>query len=571
MKKKILLVENDTVLAVLTKLELEDLGYDVPQIASTSEKAIEITLEKRPDLILMDVKLDSKMDGAEAAEQIQNHIRIPVIFLTGTSDSETVERCLASKPYGYLKKPCRREDLQEAIEQAFFQEKLLHRLKEEQIKDDLLRDSLTGLPNRIVVQERIRQALEEGQPFGLLHLDIDCIKQINNILGHDLGNRVLQLFAAKLEACKRHGDCVARLGSDEFAVFLNRVEGAQDALDHASHIQFLLKSPLVVNLQELFVTVSIGIVTGGTGYLNAENVLRDAETASQRAKALGKSRTAVFDRTQNSQILELFHLQNDLRKGLERNELAVFYQPIVQLDTNRISGFEALVRWNHPRLGLIGATEIIPLAQENGLILPIGKWVLEEACKQLAECQDTFDSSLSIHVNLSAKHLLEEDLVGEIKRILNETGVPPTNLKIEITEHFAIDYSESVLKTLTELQALNIGLQIDDFGTGYSSLSYLHQFPIDALKIDRSFVERVDADSGATEIVGMIVNLGKKLNLKIIAEGVETEEQLDQIQQMGCDQVQGYLFSVPLEAHKAFQLLTEFNADGFHPSEPFAA
>ncbi len=571
MKKRILLVENDVVLGVLTKLELEDLGYEVLEIAATGEKAIEIAKANKPDLILMDVKLDGKLNGAEAAEEIHNYARIPVIFLTGTSDSETVQKCLASKPQGYLQKPCRRDDLREALDQAFYQENFLEQLKKEQMESDLLRDSLTGLPNRVLIQERIRQALEDDHPFAVLYLDIDRFKQINDILGHNHGNKVLQLFAAKLETCKRHGDCIARLGNDEFAIFLNRVADGQDAIDQASRIQILLNSPLVVNRQELFVTVSIGIVHSDIGYRDAEDILRDAETASHKAKALGKSCNAIFDRTMYSEMLELFHLQNDLRRGFDRNELAVYYQPIVQLDTNRITGFEALVRWHHPQLGLIGATEIIPLAEEMGLLLPIGKWVLEEACKQLAEWRDMLDPDLSIHVNLSAKHLLEEDLVDEIKRILKETGLPPHSLKIEITENFVLNYTESVMKTLMDLQELKIGLQIDDFGTGYSSLSYLHQFPIDTLKIDRSFVERVDLDPGASEIVGMIVMLGKKLNLNVIAEGVETEEQLDQIQQSGCDQVQGYIFSVPLEASEALRLLSEFNYDDSHPSEPFAA
>lgn len=571
MKKRILLVENDTVLAVLTKLELEDLGYEVLQIAATGEKAIQLALENTPDLILMDVKLNDDVDGAEAAVRIRNHLNIPVIFLTGTSDSEMVQKCLASKPYGYLRKPCRREDLQEAIEQAFSQQELLQRLREEQREADLLRDSLTGLPNRVLIQERIKRALEEGESFAFLYLDIDRFKQMNELLGYDQGNIILQLFAAKLEASKRHGDCVARLRNDEFAILLKGVEDDQDAIDHATRMQLLLNSPLVVNGQELFITVSIGVVHSDIGYRNAEDILRDAETATQKAKTLGKSRNAIFDRGMYSEMLELFHLQNDLRKGFERNELAVYYQPIVQLDTQKITGFEALVRWHHPRLGLIGATEIIPLAEEMGLMESIGKWVLEEACKQLAEWHEKLDPTLSIHVNLSAKHFLEEDLVTEINRILQETGLSPSSLKLEITENSVMTYTETVLKTLNELQALNISIQIDDFGTGYSALSYLHRFPVDALKIDRSFVERVDLDPGASEIIGMIVNLGKKLNLKVIAEGVETEEQLDQIQQIGCDLVQGFFYSTPVEPSEVLQLLTEYNADDSHPSEPFAA
>jgi diguanylate cyclase (GGDEF)-like protein len=571
MKKRILLVENDTVLAVLTKLELEDLGYDVLEIAPTGEKAIQFALENRPDLILMDVKLNGGLDGADAAIRIRQHLDVPIVFLTGTTDSEIVQKCLSSKPYGYVQKPCRRENLQEAIEQAFLQQNLLQRLKKEQAENDLLRDSLTGLPNRVLILERIRRALEENESFGLLYLDIDRFKQMNDLLGHEKGNRILQLFAAKLEACKRHGDCVARLRNDEFAIFLNGVYDVQDAIDHAGRIQLLLNSALAVNGQDLFITVSIGVVHSDIGYRNAEDILRDAETATQKAKTLGKSCNVVFDRGMYSEMLELFHLQNDLRRGFERNELAVYYQPIVQLGAHRITGFEALVRWHHPRLGLIGATEIIPLAEEMGLMLSIGKWVLEEACKQLAEWHERQDPTLSIHVNLSAKHLLEEDLVAEIKRILKETGLPASSLKIEITENAVMTHTETVLQTLNDLQALNISLQIDDFGTGYSALSYLHRFPIDALKIDRSFVERVDLDPGASEIVGMIVNLGKKLNLSIIAEGVETEEQLDQIQQIGCDQVQGFFYSVPVEPSEALQLLTEFNVHDSHPSKPFAA
>ena len=549
--RTVLLVENEPVLAVLTRMDLENLGYQVLSTSNGAE-AIQIAKDTHPDIVLMDFQLDGELDGADTADEIQNRFQIPVIFLTGCTDIVKIQKCLATKPFGFIRKPCRTEELQRAIEHVAFQESLLQRFQHSELYP--YHDQLTGLPNRRLLIEEMRMALKSNSDFAVFYIDVDRFKRINNGFGYPAGDRFLQLLAAKFEIFRRPGDPLARVGSDEFAILMNPVRNINDARAYADAIHSLMKAPFPLNGKDFYATLRIGISYSKSGYHDPESMLNDAEAAMHQSRDTAEN-TAVFNREIHTQTLECFHMENELRKAMSRNEFAVHYQPIVQLSPYKITGFEALLRWNHPELGIIEAADIIPIAEKAGLILPIGTWVLEEACKQLAKWQD-LDPDLSIHVNLCAKHFLQEHLVSDIKRILAQTQIEPSRLKIEITENFVIDYTESVLSTMMELQALKIGLQIDDFGKGYSSLSYLHQFPIDALKIDRSFIECLDDSAGSSKIVEMIVNLGNKLHLNVIAEGVETSSQLLHIVQAGCRSVQGYLFSVPVDAEKATRLLS---------------
>jgi diguanylate cyclase (GGDEF)-like protein len=559
--RKILLVENEPLIAVLTRMDLENLGFKI-EVATTAADAIQLAREFRPDLIFMDYKLDGERTGAEAADEIQDQLQIPIIFVTGSTDIKNVQKCLATKPVGFIHKPARTEDLERAIEHVAHLKSLLERFQHSERYP--YHDELTGLSNRRLLIEEIRLAFQAHSQFAVLYIDIDRFKRINNSLGFPWGDQFLKLFASKLEVHRRPAYQIARVGSDEFAILMNDTRNLGDAISYAETIHSLMNSPFLLNEQEVFATLNIGIVhCGKSGYDDPESILNDAETAMHQSIAAGKN-TAVFNRKIHSQTLEHFHLENQLHKGMIRKEFAVYYQPIVQLNPYKITGFEALLRWNHPTLGLIEANEIVPVAEKAGVILPLGTWVLEEACEQLASWQP-LDPDLSIHVNLSAKHFLQQNLVSDVKRILEQTRIEPSRLKIEITENFVIDYTESVLNTMIELQSLNIGLQIDDFGKGYSSLSYLHQFPLDALKIDRSFVQSMGENAGSREIIEMIVSLGKKLQLKVIAEGVETSSELRQIQDAGCQYVQGYLFSVPVDAREATKLLLD------DTQKPFAA
>jgi predicted signal transduction protein with EAL and GGDEF domain len=351
---------------------------------------------------------------------------------------------------------------------------------------------------------------------------------------------------------------VARLGGDEFTVLLEDIREEADAAVVASRIQEELSKPFRLGGQDVFTSASIGIALGSTEYTSAEELLQDADLAMYRAKALGKARHEVFDLAMRARAVALLNLETDLRRALERNEFRVHYQPIVSLETHAITGFEALLRWQHPESGLVLPEEFIQVAEETGLIAPIGAWVLREACRQTAAWQAEFRSHqpLTIAVNLSSRQFLQADLVGQVTAILGETGLDPRSLRLEITESAIIENTEHASRLLAGLKKMGVQLYIDDFGTGYSSLSYLHRFPIDALKIDRFFVRQVTSKGENLEIVRTIVALARSLGMGIVAEGVETEAQLSQLRALDCDLGQGFLFSRPLESEDATALLT---------------
>lgn len=430
---------------------------------------------------------------------------------------------------------------------------------ERQLLHDAFHDVLTGLPNRALFMERLGSAIERSKLnscylFAVLFLDIDRFKVINDSLGHMIGDRLLVAIAHRLKTCLRTGDTVARMGGDEFTILLEDINDMSDATRVAERINQELLSPFNLNGYEVFTTTSIGIAVGGilrncsTDYDSPENLLRDADTAMYRAKSLGRARHEVFDTTMHLRAVALLQLENDLRRAIERQEFQIYYQPIVSLTTGRLDGFEALVRWQHPERGTISPADFIPVAEETGLIVPIGFWVLCNACRQLRDWQKRFSTQLrlSVSVNLSSKQFSQPNLIEQIDQILRETSLNSCNLKLEITESVVMENAESATKMLLQLKALGVQLHIDDFGTGYSSLSYLHRFPIDQLKIDRSFVSRMGADDDSTEIVRAIVTLAQNLGMSVTAEGIETAEQLTQLREMQCEYGQGYFFSKPL-------------------------
>ncbi|MDQ3472344.1 MAG: bifunctional diguanylate cyclase/phosphodiesterase, partial [Acidobacteriota bacterium] len=391
--------------------------------------------------------------------------------------------------------------------------------------------------------------------------DLDRFKNINDSLGHIAGDQLLVATARCLEDCMRPMDTVARLGGDEFAILLDGLETAADAILVAERIQQALTRPFMLNGHEVFVTTSIGITLSNTGYEDPENVLRDADTAMYRAKESGKARFEVFDSSMHSHAVALLQLENDLRRAIERREFRVYYQPIIDLETDEVSGFEALVRWYHPERGLVPPDEFISIAEETGLIVDIGIGVLRESCRQLREWQSTLGlKSLSVAVNLSAKQFAQPDLVSQVKEILQETGLEAQYLKLEITETVVMENAEVARTMLSQLCALGVQLSIDDFGTGYSSLSYLHRFPVKTLKIDRSFIGRMSANGENCEVVKTINTLANNLGMSVVAEGIETETQLSQLKAMGCGYGQGYIFSRPLMAEAASLFVQEHQA-----------
>ncbi len=433
---------------------------------------------------------------------------------------------------------------------------------EDQLLHDAFHDSLTGLANRALFLDRLSLSLARAKRrqkfhFAVLFLDLDRFKVINDSLGHVIGDQVLVAIARELETCVRPGDTVARLGGDEFALLLDDVRNLTDVQRLTQRIQERLAAPLQVDGTEMFTSASIGIAFGTAGYDKPEEILRDADAAMYRAKALGRNRHEVFDEALHLATLDRLRLETDLRHAVEERSFGIHYQPIVCLDDGRITGFEALVRWRHPVWGLVPPDQFIQVAEETGLILPIGGWVLSEACERIHRWQREHpsDPPLAINVNLSRRQLLQVDLIEQIRHILARTGLPPASLKLEITESAILENPAAATESLRHLKSLDIGLCVDDFGTGYSSLSSLQQFPVDVLKIDRSFIRGMGPEGERDEIVRAVVGLAHSLRMEVVAEGVETGGQLARLREMDCDYGQGYLLSQALDEEEIEGLL----------------
>jgi diguanylate cyclase (GGDEF)-like protein/PAS domain S-box-containing protein len=443
------------------------------------------------------------------------------------------------------------------------------RVAEEQLLHNALHDSLTDLPNRTEFMRHLQCAVDQAKAnpefkFAVLFLDLDRFKVINDSLGHVVGDKLLVGIAKRLKSCVRPRDIVARFGGDEFTVLLNKIEDSSDATMVADRLQEKLTQPFKFGNYEVFSSASIGIIVSDEIDRGAEDFLRDADTAMYRAKEAGKARCEVFDREMHAANINLLQIETDLRRALNRDEFEVFYQPIINMETGHCREFEALIRWKHPAHGYVSPKEIISVAEESGLIIPIGHWILEQACKQTRLWQKNLPGleNLSISVNLSAKQLMHPTLLGQLEDTLQTTGLKSRFLKLEVTESTVIERSETALAVLSEIKALGISLSMDDFGTGYASLSYLHQFPFERLKIDRSFVDRMDHDPKSEAIVRTILLLGKNLNMEVVAEGIETNRQLELLRVLGCNLGQGFLFSRPIHASEAEKFLTEAAMDG---------
>lgn len=437
------------------------------------------------------------------------------------------------------------------------------RKAEESLRYNSLHDSLTRLPNRAFLLERLQATLMQSRvtskPFAILFIDLDRFKLINDSLGHQAGDQLLVQTADVLRSVLRRQDLVARLGGDEFVILLDNIYRVEDALRIAKQLEERLYQPFSIEGREVLSSASIGIVMGPADYQTPLEILRDADIAMYRAKANGKAQNAIFDREMHTQMLSQLNLESDLRRALETQSLLIYYQPIISIRDTQIRGFEALIRWQHPKHGWIAPSQFIPLAEETGLIHRLGLWVLEEACAQLKCWQGEFSSlqTAKISVNVSYRQLQSKTFLEQLDEILLKTKLPAACLQLELTETMLMEHTHELLTLLLEIKERGIYLSIDDFGTGYSSLRYLHRFPVDSLKVDRSFVQQLSGQGREGSICRTIVSLAHQLGIRAIAEGIENQEQWLELHRLQCDEGQGYLFAKPLAVDRVRQMLLE--------------
>jgi diguanylate cyclase (GGDEF)-like protein len=420
-------------------------------------------------------------------------------------------------------------------------------------------DNLTDLPNRNSVIESLSALYEISRAnseykFSVLYIDLNSFKHINDSLGYPFGDQILKQVAKRLSNIVTDGTIVARFGSDEFAVVMNENAGEENAADLANRIHQKISEPFSLQGRQVFTSPCIGIANSSPHYEIIEDILRDAEIAMYQAKHTQKT-FVIFNRSMHDSLLERIEIETDLRQAIERREFCLYYQPIVDLETVQIIGFEALVRWYHPKKGIIAPYKFIPVAEDTGLIIPMTEWILREACRQVKIWQTDFNSDLSVSVNISGKHFAQSNLINLVEKVLTETQFTPEKLKLEITESAVMEDAEKTIAILRQLKMLGVKLMIDDFGTGYSSLNYLHKFPIDTLKVDRSFINTMENAEENTEIVKTIILMAKNLRLDVVAEGIESINQLDQLRKLHCEKGQGYFFSKPVTDKQIENLL----------------
>ncbi len=562
-----LIVEDDPDQRVLLTRILQGRGHEVVACGAAEEGLLAYQRTPFP-LVILDIMLPDMngMDLCREMRLVPESAQSIILFATGVSGREGLEEALAAGADDYITKPLNGELLHVRLTIAERQVRALQRQKQKELDlmRDALRDPATDLPNRQLFFERLdgaarRHARESGS-FSVLYLDIDGFGEINEKLGREGGDQVLREVGKRVEPCVRPVDTVARMAEDEFILLLDGVNNVSEPVRLANRIHQALSVPIVVEDQEIFPSVSIGIALSQTGFEKPSDIVRDAKTASRMAAAEdGGSSHRIFDPILHAGALARVHLESRLKVAVERGELFLHYQPVVSLQTGELTGFEALVRWDDPDRGLIPPDEFIGVAEETGLIVPLGWWVLEEGCRQLKIWHDRFprDVPLTMGINISPKQLERPELLSQIDTHLSNFGIPPAALHVEITETSLMENVDGSGEVLQELCDRSVRLHIDDFGTGYSSLSYLCRLPIHTLKIDRSFVDRMMEGDSDLEIVRTIVRLAKNLDLTIIAEGVETEVQLKRLINLGCEEAQGYLFSRPVDPTAAEALIEQ--------------
>ncbi len=566
---------------------LSEHGYQV-RCAQGGAMALTGVQYARPDLILLDIKMVG-MDGYEVCRILKAEPQtrdIPIIFLSALDDVLNKVQAFAVGGADYITKPFQsaevlarvqhqlalqaakaeiyqvNAELEQRLQQRTMQLELANQAWQQEITDrrqaqerviyDALHDALTGLPNRVLFIDRVEAILRKtkrypNHKFAILFLDLDQFKLVNDSLGHLVGDQLLIAIAQLLKGCLRTTDTIARMGGDEFTILLDDVQDVTEVTIVAERIHAKLLTSIKVAGKTVFTSASIGIVMSSPTYTEVADLLRDADIAMYRAKEGGRAGYALFNQTMYEQALQRLQMENDLRQAAELQQFRLYYQPIICLATGHLAGFEALIRWQHPTLGFLSPGDFLPIAEDTGLIMTIGKWVLFEACRQLRQWQLQSPLPLKMAVNLTSKEIQSSRLVETIDRVLSETGLAGSCLRIEITESMLMDRREATMNVLSQIRARQIQLSIDDFGQGYSSLSYLHRLPVNTLKIDRSFTSQMTCDRENFAIVHTIMTLAHTLKMDVVAEGVETAQQFAQLQALGCEFGQGYFFARPLD------------------------
>ena len=555
-----ILIVDDTPenLAVLTQV-LRREGYEVLSVLS-GRRALQAARRETPDLVLLDVQMP-EMDGYETCRRFKadETLRaIPIVFISAATDTDVKVRAFTSGGVDFVSKPFEHQEVLARVRthlalrsaERDLERRLLQ--KEQEVLHMAYHDALTGLPNRLQLFNRLEYALEvaerERRQLAVLSLDIDRFKIVNDSLGHEVGDQLLMTVAQRLRDSVERSDIVCRIGADEFALVLTDVDTAVFAAHLAEELLPSISEPILAGEHAISISPSIGIAIFPEDGADAGSLLRNADAAMGRAKEGGGNCFLFFDQTMNKAATERLDLETALRKAVERQEFVVHYQPQVRLSDRSVAGCEALIRWLHPRRGLVPPAEFIPLAEETGLIVPIGIWVLRAACEQVQRWRSDGFADLTVAVNLSARQFIQPDLARQIRAVVEEIGLPPHALEIELTESTVMSDAERAVGVLRQLREIGIRVSVDDFGTGYSSLSYLRKLPINSLKIDRSFIADVGVDPDDDAIVQTIIALGKVLRLEEIAEGIETEAQAEFLDRHGCALGQGYLFAPPMPA-----------------------
>ena len=561
-KSTILIVDDETVSRYTVEVLLSAEGYNLV-FAENGEEALKKAAESIPDLMLLDVMMPG-MDGFEVCQRLRTNPRLaelPIVMVTALDDRDSRLRGIEAGADDFMSKPFDRAELRARVRTITRLNRYRRLIEtEEQLAYLANYDPLTKLPNRNLLLERLRQTLGRAtrthQDIAILALDLDNFQMINDGVGHDIGDKVLHEVAQRLtQTVSKIGATVARLSGDEFVVIEESDNLVKDVSEMAQGLLDNLSRSMVIDHHEMVVTASIGISVYPSDGEEAAILLKNADTALARAKAAGKNTYQFFKAEMNKAAFERLMLENQLRKVLSNNELILYYQPQIELSSGQLVGMEALLRWQHPELGICSPAKFVPVAEEMGLIVPIGEWVLRTACQQNQTWQQLGFPPVRVSVNVSSRQFFRDNLLQIIKEALADSNLNPIYLELELTESVLMAEESGIFELLTEVQNMGVHIAIDDFGTGYSSLSYLKRFPLDVLKIDRSFVKDICSDGNDAAITTAIIAMAHSLGLSVVAEGVETQGQLTFLQQQHCDVIQGYYFSRPICSEKMTQTL----------------